>query len=110
VNSDTGTNYSLVRMAGNGSSTFSSTASTNYLPLAFSGNPQDVLSTLQIMDYSATDKHKTVLSRGNGVTATVSAIAARWADTSAITSVEVGTQSTTTLDSGSTVSLYGIAK
>jgi hypothetical protein len=62
---------------------------------------------VHIMDYSATDKHKTVLSRANRASSGVDAIAGRWASTSAITSIKYFA-SGRTLDIGSTVALYGI--
>jgi len=67
-----------------------------------------------IMDYSATDKHKTVISRFNRVGGDATsadgtgAVAVRWADTSAITSIVIF-PTANTLASGSTFSLYGIA-
>jgi hypothetical protein len=61
------------------------------------------------MDYSATDKHKTVLSRNNVAGGGVDAFANRWANTAAITSVEVrvstGGQFFAT---PTTLSLYGV--
>lgn len=109
-NGDTGTNYSFVYMGGNGSSAVSG---------ANSGEAQVVLdayfwrsserSTLvaQIMDYSATDKHKTVLSRNNVAGGGVDAFANRWANTAAITSMRIFASQTFT--TGTTFSLYGIA-
>jgi hypothetical protein len=60
------------------------------------------------MDYSATDKHKTVLSRANNAANGVTAIAGRWASTSAITSIVLTFQSSS-LATGSTVALYGVS-
>jgi hypothetical protein len=62
---------------------------------------------IQVMDYSATDKHKTVLARNASTVNSVNAHAARWANTGAITSIVVLTESST-FASGSTFSLYGI--
>jgi hypothetical protein len=60
---------------------------------------------INIQDYSATDKHKTWISRGNwGWT---SAFGGRWANTNAITSVKI-LVSGTTFQSGATFALYGI--
>ena len=62
----------------------------------------------QIMDYSATDKHKTVLVRSNIVGASQTwMLANRWASTSAITSLQVFTGNT--MPAGVTFALYGIA-
>jgi hypothetical protein len=63
-----------------------------------------------IMDYSATDKHKTSLSRGNALgqaNVSVIAYASRWANTNAITSLTVLLESGSFL-TGSTLSLYGV--
>ena len=107
VNSDTGSNYSLVRMGGNGSSTFSSSASSTYLPMLYSGSPVTGFVTLQIMDYSVTDKHKTALTRGGGDYGIVEALASRWANTAAITSISISTTGSS-FQIGSTFSLYGV--
>jgi len=63
---------------------------------------------VQFMDYSATDKHKTILTRSNRAGAGTLAYATRWAITSAITSIAVVPQSGT-FNSGHTFALYGIA-
>jgi hypothetical protein len=109
-NSDSGSNYSSVRMYGNGSTTTSDTnpAGTSAIDAGFLN--QNISSTIQqIMDYSATDKHKTVLSRhtltGTGF---VLAQAARWANTSALTGISLEPQSGRSFASGSTFSLYGV--
>lgn len=109
-NSDSGSNYSTVYMYGNGSSTGSGTEATTTLfwgafPAA-GGNH-----LFQILDYSATDKHKSVLGRANGNGASVWAHAGRWASTAAITSIvltapDYGTQ---TFNAGSTFMLYGVS-
>jgi hypothetical protein len=110
-NGDTGSNYNVVIMWGDGSTYDSDTFSnqTNMLidfyasiTTAFSN-----VTIVQIMDYSATDKHKTVLSRANRASSGVDAIAGRWASTDAITSIKYFA-SGRTLDIGSTVALYGI--
>lgn len=80
------------------------------------GGPQEIfysstartVVTCQIQDYSATDKHKTVLSRWGAVDVIVGASALRWADTTAINSFEITPKSGNTFSSGSTFSLYGI--
>jgi len=103
-NSDTG-NATQVIMQGNGSNTSSS---------AFSGLSWGTINTggktqaiLQWMDYSVTDKHKTVLIRDpEGIVLSI-ARAARWASTAAITSLEIVTNSGL-VTAGSTFALYGI--
>ncbi len=103
-NGDTNaSNYSSVRMFGLGSSTGSSTynsAGSIYTSLT--------QTTWQIMDYSATDKHKSQLIRVDNAGNATTALARRWANTSAITSATVQAVGTT-FTSGSTFSLYAIA-
>ena len=107
-NSDSGSNYSNVVMVGFGTSSVESAASTTTsIVRATAGNIQST-NIWNIMDYSATDKHKTVLSRsGTNSSTSVSAAAERWANTAAITSIYVAALSTT-LSAGHTFSLYGV--
>lgn len=63
---------------------------------------------VQIMDYSATDKHKTSLVRSNNSADIVRVWATRWASNSAINSVTFAADNST-FASGSTFALYGIA-
>ena len=107
-NSDTGSNYNYVNMRGTGSATASGAASNE----ADSGLGQVSTSlnsiVFSIMDYSATDKHKTYLSRADSPAHMTQATAGRWASTSAITSVKIYFTGGLTFPSGSTFSLYGI--
>ena len=62
-----------------------------------------------IMDYSATDKQKTTLSRRNSAGhGTVAMEANRWANTAAIHTVSV-TAPSNPMQVGTTISLYGVA-
>ena len=99
-------NTSYVRMVGNGSTTDSAASNTGIIGWSPQSGAAGSLIT-QIMDYSATDKHKTWLSRSNGG-AWVTGLAGRWASTSAISSFTL-TAETANFASGSTFSLYGIA-
>ena len=63
---------------------------------------------IQIMDYSATDKHKTMLFRTNTGGSQVWMGANRFASTSAVTSVKFFVP-TTTFAVGATFSLFGVA-
>ncbi len=104
-NSDTTTtNYSWVYILGDGSSPTSASVNT-YQLLVMATNSQVNLS---IMDYSASDKHKSSLSRISTADTNVQARAMRWANTAAITSIAL-TANATTFASGSTFSLFGIA-
>lgn len=107
-NSDTGSNYSVVNMSGDGSSASSTTSTTTSFtvgPCAMTIVGQGIM---QIMDYSATDKHKSVLTRNDNAEGSLTAYAQRWANTSAVTSIYLFPN----LDSfaaGSTFSLYGVS-
>lgn len=75
------------------------------------GNDGSINATtiIQIMDYSATDKHKTSLTRNNSLANSfVTAIAGRWASTEAVTSVALRPWSGGNIATGSTFSLYGV--
>ena len=116
-NGDTSNSVSHVNMMGQEGNTANSNSNTgsNAVDVDFFGNlltTADNIHQIQIMDYSATDKHKTTLIRQkfHGATATdirVAALAARWADTSAITSISIFLNSGN-IAAGSTFSLYGV--
>jgi hypothetical protein len=80
-------------------------------PLA--GNPANLSPIIiQVMDYSATDKHKSVLVRANSdapsQNGVVAAVAGRWASTSAVTSVVLLPEVGPNFASGSTFNLFGV--
>jgi len=110
-NGDTGSNYNTVRMQGSGSVTGSASTS-NATGARLNGNG-DIMTNfsfnavIQVMDYSATDKHKSALSRTNSSNG-VDACAVRWASNTAINSVTVYPASGS-FEVGSTFSLYAIA-
>jgi hypothetical protein len=97
-------NYSRVYAFGDGSSaTSANQTSAPYFWYAITGS--NAINTLEVMDYSATDKHKTVLARYRQAGTGSSMVAGRWANTAAITSITT----TQSCAAGSTFSLYGIA-
>lgn len=114
-NGDSTGSYSYVYMEGNGSTAASSSASGQ--PQIYSGRTwgyqnETGSAIINIMDYSATDKHKSVLLRQNTLAPSaaytlVSQVAGRWANTSAITSVEI--RSNNAYAAGLTAYLYGVA-
>lgn len=106
-NGDTGSNYSYVQMNGNGSTTGSSSGSEAFLRIGAVYTSRTI-NQLQLLDYSATDKHKTILSRCNAASVITQAIAGRWASTSAITSISIKLTGSASFQSGSTFSLYGV--
>lgn len=107
INSDTGSNYSEVYMSGDGSSAGSGSSTMTY---AGAGRTTSTPSanTIDIMDYSATDKHKTILARLNPSQLFVSASASRWANTAAVISLTFINQDSSNFSAGSTFALYGI--
>jgi len=107
-NSDTGNNYSYVDMSGTGSSTSSSANTQDRATMGFVGGTSAYMSTAQIMDYAQTDKHKTVLARHSNASGNVQALANRWANTNAITTVNLST-AVNNFPVGTTLSLYGVA-
>lgn len=108
-NGDTGSNYANVVAYGTGSGTSAEASSgTTSLEIGyFTTNP--AMCAAQFMDYSAIDKHKTVLIRyGSSAASNIAAMrAGRWASTAALTSVTLST-TTGTYSSGTTFYLYGL--
>jgi hypothetical protein len=116
LNGDSGSNYTGVYMRGYNSGTQSSTYSTTGALVTVSGfegtdDWGNVIS--DFLDAGASDKHKTILSRSNYVrdagsgSVSTEAWASRWANTDAITSIEVYIVGGG-LATGSVISLYGI--
>ena len=109
LNSDTGSNYNYVAMWGDGSSaTSSSTSGDSLVRLTIDGGSTRKQAIMNLMDYSVTDKHKSMLIRGDVPQSHTVAWANRWASTSAVTSITV-LMSGGSLQTGSTFSLYGVA-
>jgi hypothetical protein len=105
--------YSTVLMRGNGSDTVSSNNGgvTDRLFATASAEPTTSNASnaiVQIMDYSATDKHKTILSRSNNASDATEANAGRYASTTAITSVQVGMDLGLSFATGSRFDIYGV--
>jgi hypothetical protein len=88
--------------SGNGTLSFALCAVGGY------GTDQRGVVIINVMDYSATDKHKTILARdAGGNAAQAGAIASRWANSAAVTSATV-VNTGGNFNSGSTFSLYGV--
>ena len=103
-NDNTAANYPSVVMRGLGSGSGQSFTSSQGIGYVGSGARGYIQS--QIMDYSATDKHKTILNRDSDSSLQVVARAIRWANTSAVNTVAVAGDSAFAI--GSTFSLYGV--
>jgi len=111
VNSDSGSNYSLTRLSGNGSSASSDRASnaTSLIAGAVDGTGTTTVAIYNVMNYSNTTTNKTVLMRNNTSSIVTNATVGLWRSTSAITSIQLSAESATNLRAGSTFTLYGIA-
>ena len=111
LNTDTSSSsiYTGVRMKGYGSGSGSSNTNGNAIRWEIQ-TTDPVILQMQIMDYSATDKHKTILVRADsGSTQTYAgteAGASRWARTDAVDTITLALG--TDFQSGSTFSLFGI--
>jgi hypothetical protein len=108
LNGSTG-GFTWVYALGNGTTASSSTGSNNQFGDVWENSSTNLSSsTIQIMDYSATDKHKTILTRtDNGTPNGAEMRVMRKASTAAVTSVEI-TASSTTWIAGTKFALFGI--
>jgi hypothetical protein len=112
LNGDTGSNYSIVTAEGSGSAAQSGALTTTFMQLSFHRstvidgffNPH----IINLMDYSATDRHKIALIRSSASSNGVGMVAGRWASSSAITSIRLFIESGN-WDVNSTFALYGIS-
>lgn len=106
-NGDTGSNYPYVQMYGEPNGYGSDANTLDHIRAVFGNTANTGVATLQIMDYSATDKHKTVLAREQGMSESyIVARASRWANNSAISSIEIIPHAGS-LQTGTTFSLWG---
>jgi hypothetical protein len=112
INNDSSSTYYWTTIEGNGSSassayngdTFGSFAN-NYVSWYDSSG---IVLTFDIFDYSATDKHKTMLSRLNNTNRATNAVVNRWPSTAAITSVRLNGNASD-FTTGTTIALYGVS-
>lgn len=111
-NGDAGTNYHVQIMAGTGSGTAANSYPNEvfggFVWQGYSGVTSLSQATLNVMDYSATDKQKTFLAQTDTPSAATEYFVNRWANTAAITSMSFFPQNTT-WNTGTTISLYGVA-
>ena len=117
-NGDTAANYTYVNVYGSGTTSATATQTLAYGNLA---GGTDYLVTnavwnsiVNIMDYSTTDKHKTVLSRANrAITGAggggTSMAVNRWANTAAVTTIALSPEFTGSWATGTTFALYGVS-
>jgi hypothetical protein len=116
LNGDAGSNYIFIQMMGLGGSTSSNSGTLNYFSPFTNSNPSTnvgtpVMGVTEFLDYSATDKHKTMLltnsSQATGAGPMTSKTVYRWVTTAAITTI-VAYAASGNIAAGSTFSLYGI--
>ena len=108
-NGDSGSNYSYLEAFGTGSGTGGGfNGSTTFNMIGYHGGGGSVITIAQVMDYSATDKHKTSLVRNDKSDQGATMIASRWANTSAVTSALISNTTPANFPVGTTVSLYGV--
>lgn len=109
INGDTGNNCYGVRTMGNGSSTSSDTYNSSGMAFQQVYVAANTITTwvTNLLDYSATDKHKTALNRVSSASNTVGMEAHRWANTAAVTSIKVN-RTVADFTAGSTFALYGV--
>jgi hypothetical protein len=110
INSDTGSNYSQVNMRGTGSGSGASGSGTfafAYLGYVGVNGNEDFSVTGSLLDYSASDKHKTILFRMDDSAVVTEANAVRWASNTPINTIKFYTASGS-MNIGTTISLYGV--
>jgi hypothetical protein len=106
-NGDSGANYSRIGIRGNASTTTAYSVSSE--SAAFCDGPTaDEVIRINVMDYTATDKFKTLLTRADSTTDNAGAVAGRWASTAAINRLTVTPTNSDTYGTGSTFTLYGV--
>jgi hypothetical protein len=105
LNGDTGNNFSIVTMYG---PTGSGSATESRFFCGDLGTTDFTSGVSNIMDASATDKHKSQLTRWGVGGSQVWALAGRWANTNAVTSITFLTNASQ-IAAGSTFALYGVS-
>lgn len=105
-NDDAGSNYSFVQMYGTGSAAASNVGTNTFAGAGRQGTA-GTASIFTIFDYATTDKHKSMLVRGDLASQYTTAQAERWASNSAITKILLF-PGTGNFISGATFSLYGV--
>jgi hypothetical protein len=114
-NGDSGSNYVQVSLSAGTTSPQSSTGTATQVALgrlatSQGGKTSPGVGLIHFIDYAQTDKHKTILARGNAANEGigVDAIANRWASTAAITTILLFPAVGANFASGATFNLYGV--
>lgn len=108
-NNDSGSNYPTIGMFANSAS--ANGTSQSFGRIGMGGNTSTSFGhfvTMNIFDYSVTDKHKTFTANENHYGTSMVQWAGRWASTSVISSIQVFLEDNSNMASGSSFTLYGI--
>jgi len=115
LNGDTGSNYSVTYIGGNGTSAYSNRSSNNSNGIGLGGfeagfSTGMFTNIVHFQNYSNSTTNKTVLSRWSDPSSggEVEAFVGLWRNTTAITSIEIRNNGGHNFNSGSTFNLYGI--
>jgi hypothetical protein len=106
ANADT-SNATRVFMFGTGTNAGSGTGTVAFFGTLPESTRSNAAFIINIMDYSAADKHKTMLARSNDGGLVVAAHAIRWANTAPITGLVIRV-ATKSIGTGAKLNLYGI--
>jgi len=111
LNGDSTANYAYQRLTGTGSVATALSESSQNLGvlsiLARASTTSALQMNINIIDYSATDKRKTIISRADEAAGATEAFSNSWGNTAAVTSVQIFTN-TGNWAAGSTFALYGV--
>jgi hypothetical protein len=113
-NDSTNGNYHRISMSGNGSTASAYTDAPTEIIVDAGATAANATANvfsvfrLELFDYSQTNKHKTGLTYSDVSAVETRRQAARWASTSAVTSISIAPYFGTVFASGSTLSLYGV--
>ena len=107
INSDTGSNYSLTRLFASGTSAFSDRSANQVWSGVSLGGATSAIGSCNFMNYSNTTTYKSFISRLSNPGSYVGTNISLWRSTSAITTIDVITQSGY-MNTGITFTLYGI--
>lgn len=107
-NSDSGSNYSLHRIVGDGSSVYPVGQSSVTQIYAGFNTTTAAVNVIDVFDYSSTSKYKTIKVLAGDTSNGVFLGGGAWYSTSAITSVTLFNASSQNFPIGSRFSLYGV--
>lgn len=109
-NGDSGANYSVTNLVGNGTTASSGRrTNTDGCVINNSGLPTDgFVQNINIMNYSNSTTYKTVIARSSSASSSSEAVVCLWSNTAAITSLSANVTGGPYFTSGTTFTLYGI--